>query len=286
MSDRQTQALEQVRGLIVQYKPELIASLPSHLQEKGQGWMSSALAAVRRDPNLLTAVMESPGTFINALSTAAQLGLMPGTPEYYLTPRKVKGKWEVLGISGYQGDIELMYRAGAVSSVIVETVHEHDSFEYVPGRHDKPIHVVDWFEDRGKVRLAYAYGIMKDGAVSRVVVVNQKRIDRAKEASPTAHSTYSPWNNDEDSMWLKTAAHDLKKWVPTSAEYIREQIRAAKEVSAEPPAPAPAATQPAAPATDEPKADKATGEIQDLGERDNEPAYPESWGGPDEEPAL
>lgn len=28
-------------------------------------------------------------------------------------------------------------------------------------------------------------------------------------------------------MWLKTAAHQLQKWVPTSAEYLTTQARAA-----------------------------------------------------------
>ena len=34
-------------------------------------------------------------------------------------------------------------------------------------------------------------------------------------------------------MVLKTAVHQLAKWVPTSAEYRREQLRAATEVARE-----------------------------------------------------
>ncbi len=34
-------------------------------------------------------------------------------------------------------------------------------------------------------------------------------------------------------MWLKSAVRQLGKWVPTSAEYRREQLRAAQEVAAE-----------------------------------------------------
>lgn len=228
-------AIEQARQTIGAYKGELVSSLPSHLQEKGIGWMSSALAALRRDDNLLRAANNDPGSLISALSQAAQLGLMPGTDEYYLTPRAGK----ILGIVGYTGEIELMYRAGAVSSVIVENVFENDKFSYVPGRDVKPLHEVDWFAaTRGKIKLSYAYAIMKDGAVSKVVIVNQTRIDRAKEASSTAGKSHSPWASDEAAMWLKTAAHDLAKWVPTSAEYIREQVRAVRDVATETPAPA------------------------------------------------
>lgn len=266
-------AIEQARQTIGQYKGELVASLPTHLQEKGVGWLSSALAALRRDENLLKAANQNPGSLISALSEAAQKGLMPGTAEYYLTPRFGKNP-AVVGITGFQGEVELMYRAGAVSSVIVENVFENDKFEYVPGEHDRPVHHIDWFGgNRGKLIGAYAYAIMKDGAVSKVVIVNQTRIDRAKEASSTADKSFSPWKSDEAAMWLKTAAHDLAKWVPTSAEYIREQVRAVRDVAAEPvpqqhqpqqqtpgtPASQPAATQPPT----EPPVD----EFADLGEQ-------------------
>lgn len=233
-----TEMVHFVQNTIKAYKGELVATLPSHLQDKGVGWLSSALAAIRRNDQLVQAAVSAPETLINALSEAAQKGLNPGTAEYYLTPRKNKGRNEILGITGYQGEVELMYRAGAVSSVIVETVHENDRFEYVPGRHDKPIHEIDWFKDRGGLKLAYAYAVMKDGATSKVVIVNEDRIRRAKSASQGADSKYSPWQNDTVAMWMKTAAHDLAKWVPTSAEYVREQLRAARDVAAEEPRPA------------------------------------------------
>lgn len=236
-------ALQGAKTLIFQNKREYAASLPTHLREKSDGWLAAAFAAVRRDPKLVEAAMESPHTLVNALSMAAQKGLTPGTEEFYLTPRKSKGRQEVLGVTGYQGEVELMYRAGAVSSVIVENVYSGDKFEYVPGKHDKPIHTVDWFGgDRGKLIGSYAYAIMKDGAVSRVVIVDQGRIQRAKDASMGSDSNYSPWVKHEAAMWLKTAAHDLSKWVPTSAEFLREteKIKAeAAQVETAPKAPAP-----------------------------------------------
>lgn len=266
-------AIEQARQTIGAYKGELVASLPTHLQEKGVGWLSAALAALRRDDNLLRAANQNPGSLITALSDAAQKGLTPGTKEFYLTPRFGKNP-AVVGITGYQGEIELMYRAGAVSSVIVENVFSGDKFEYVPGRHDRPVHEIDWFGgDRGKLIGAYAYAIMKDGAVSKVVVVNQTRIDRAKDASSTADKSFSPWHSDEAAMWLKTAAHDLAKWVPTSAEYIREQVRAIRDVANEPvkpasePRPEPVVSPRQHHPEPEPAANTVTGELVDEGER-------------------
>lgn len=217
--------------VVRQHKQELTSVLPSHLIEKGDGWINSAIAAVKSNPGLWQAANNDPGSLMNALSEAARLGLQPGTPEYYLTVRSGK----ILGVTGYQGEIELMYRAGAVSSVIVEPVFARDGFEYAPGIDPRPKHTIDWdSDDRGPIRLAYAYAVMKDGATSKVVVVNKTRVKRAKDASATAGKSHSPWTSDEVAMWMKTAAHDLKKWVPTSAEYIREQIRAVRDVASEP----------------------------------------------------
>ena len=92
---------------------------------------------------------------------------------------------------------------------------------------------------------------MKDGATSKVVVINKGHIKAAMEASKGSDKPYSPWQKHTEAMWLKTAAHRLAKWVPTSAEYIREQLRAVRDVSAEPVGtttlPTPASDAPPAP---------------------------------------
>lgn len=271
--NQQMNAIEVARQNIGAYKGELLAALPSHLQDKGVGWLTSSLSALRKNDFLLKCANQDPGSLIVALSQAAQLGLMPGTDEYYLTPKAGK----ILGIVGYQGEVELMYRAGAVSSVIVENVYENDKFEWNPGTMTKPLHQVDWFSgDRGKIIGSYAYAVMKDGAVSKVVIVNQERIERAKSASASASSgKNSPWTTDEAAMVLKTAAHDLAKWVPTSAEYIREQVRAVRDVANEPVKPAPEPVPVTSPRQHHPEqapvaeetADPITGELVDEGER-------------------
>jgi recombination protein RecT len=220
-------------GVIEQYRADLTVMLPEHI--KGDAWVRLAMGVFRRDKALADAATANPSSMMSALLDAARQGLEPGTPQYYLTTRKVKGRPEVQGMRGYQGEIELIYRAGAVSSVIVEVVREKDLFRYSPGRDERPIHEIDWdAEDRGALRLVYAYGIMKDGATSKVVVLNKQHIKAIRAQSQGADSAYSPWNKWEESMWLKSAAHQLQKWVPTSAEYIREQLRAQRDVAAEP----------------------------------------------------
>jgi recombination protein RecT len=218
-------------AMVELYRADLELVMPSHLQQRVGAWIRSTQGLLRRDPKLMEAAQNDVGQFIAVLMDAGRLGLEPGTEQYYLVPRWNKRKrcTEITGVRGYQGEIELMYRAGAISSVIVEVVYSNDKFQFQPGRDERPVHDIDWdAEDRGTLRLVYAYAVMKDGATSKVVVLNKGHIAKARAKSDSANGKYperSPWNTDEEAMWLKTGAHRLAKWVPTSAEYMREQLR-------------------------------------------------------------
>jgi recombination protein RecT len=259
------------QALIKQYSQDFSTVLPSHI--KPETWVRLAQGALRRGKKdadghteLEVAATNNPGVFLAALLDAARLGLEPGTEQYYLTPRKVKGRLEILGIVGYQGEIELIYRAGAVSSVIAEVVYGGDVFRYQPGRDEFPHHQPDWdADDRGKLRLVYAFARMRDGATSKVIVLNRRDIERIKKSSQGADSEFSPWVNHEAAMWLKSAVHQLAKWVPTSAEYRREQLRAVADAQAVAER-MPAAPLPTAPAT---PVDYIDGEV--VGEPGPEP---------------
>jgi hypothetical protein len=84
----------------------------------------------------------------------------------------------------------------------------------------------------------YAYAQLTTGAYSRVVILNRDDVLAARDAGGyKANDPFSPWNRLDSgkdhpefqgrSMWWKTGARRLEPWVPTSAEYRREQLRAA-----------------------------------------------------------
>lgn len=219
------------RAMVAQYRDSFAAVLPTHIT-RPETWIRVAQGALkkgRRQGNryeLEVAAANNPGVFLASLLDAARLGLEPGTEQYYLTARKVKGRLEILGIVGYQGLVELMYRAGGVSSVVAEVVYAADGFTFRPGLDEVPVHEIDWdAEDRGPLRLAYAYARMKDGSTSKVVVLNKAAITKIKAASTGADGQYSPWVKHEPAMWLKSAVRQLAKWVPTSAEYRDSVLR-------------------------------------------------------------
>lgn len=207
-------------GLVEQYRESFEAVLPAHVRP--DAWVRLVLGTLRQDAKLLEAAQSDTTSLLRALLHAARLGLEPGTDEYWLTPRKVQGRPTVLGIVGYQGLVKMIYNAGAVSSVVVEWVGANDGFEYVRGKHDRPIHTVDYDneEGRGEVRLAYAYAVMKDGATSKVVVLDKHDIARIRKSSAGSDRADSPWRQHVAAMWMKSAARQLSKWVPTSPDRL------------------------------------------------------------------
>ena len=227
--------------------------LPQHVDV--EAFLGTAAGALYGSADLMEAAQVSPDSLITALMRCAALGHQPGTDEFYLTPRKRKGRPEVLGIEGYRGIIERMYRSGAVASVVVREVCAADNFRYAEGADDKPFHSIggegrtgaDFFgangsRNRGEMVGVYAYAQLTTGAVSRVVILSRDDVLAARDAGGyRADDKFSPWNRMDGgkdhpeftgrSMWWKTAARRLEPWVPTSAEYRREQLRAASAAS-------------------------------------------------------
>lgn len=200
--------------------------LPSHVDARS--FVGLAKAHLRKDRKLAEAADADPAGYMIALSECARLGLVPGDTFHVVPFKKRGGGYDFTGIVDYTGEIELIYRAGAVSSVKAEIVYANDAFDFSPDM-DRPAHSPDWFGDRGDMIGVYAYAVMKDGATSRVVVMSRPEVEKVKAVSKTKDFDDSPWRVWEDRMWLKTAIHQLQKWVPSSAEYRREQLRAAVE---------------------------------------------------------
>ena len=203
--------------------------VPSHIDARA--FVALAVGYLNRNPKLAAAAARNPESFMAALSECARLGLVPGDT-FHCVPfeDRKNGTVEITGMIDYTGEIELIYRAGAVGSVKAENVYSRDAFRFTTDM-DRPEHAPDWFADRGDLIGAYAYAVMKDGATSKVIVYSKAEIDRVKAVSKTAGRSDSPWVLWYDRMTLKTVLHRLSKFVPTSAEYRREQLRAAAEIA-------------------------------------------------------
>lgn len=258
-----------------------------------EAFLGTAAGALYASETLMQYATTNPDSLMVALMKCATLGHMPGTDEYYLTPRKDHGRGKVLGIEGYRGVIERMYRSGAVSKVVVREVCENDRFRYVEGVDDKPVHSfggdggtgASFFKSapRGEMVGAYAYAELVTGAVSRVVILTRDDVFAARDSGGYSGpgDSFSPWNRLDGgkdhpelrgrSMWWKTAARRLEPWVPTSAEYRRESLRASASAAEHAIAGRQVPELPAAPEgvvdaeiVDDPAVDTATGEVRET----------------------
>jgi recombination protein RecT len=267
-------------AMVETYRDEYAALMPSHLNP--DQWVRMAVGAIRGDDNLVQAASNDIGVFLRELRTAARLGLEPGTEQFYLTPRKVKGRKVIKGIAvtrGYRTDLP----GRRCSAVIVESSVRRPVPSTCPAATSAPS-----TRSTGTARTvncgwwAYAYAVMKDGATSKVVVLNKGHIAKARAKSGNADKDSSVWNTDTEAMWLKTAAHRLTKWVPTSAEYMRERMRSQAQIDAEQrPAPTEIPAPPAGKAVDSPDGeheDEDDGETVEAEFVDDEPSagWPET----------
>ncbi|MGH3693263.1 MAG: recombinase RecT [Pseudonocardiaceae bacterium] len=212
------------------YRNDFATMLPSHLT--AAAWVRGAQGLLRKDAKLRAVANKNPGSFLAALLDCARWGLEPGLT-YHLVPFGS----EIVGIRDYKGIIELIYRAGAVSSVKAEIVYAKDHFDYDQESKGPPIHKPAesrdgrsaWFssrDERGEMVGAYSYAIMIDGSVSQVVIMADWEIAEHKAASKTAHLADSMWQKWPRSAWKKTVARELEKWVPSSPEWITHKVRA------------------------------------------------------------
>lgn len=232
------------KGVVKTYAASFGRVLPEHIKQ--DTFVALANAYLARDAELRAAAMESQETFIHALMDCATLGHRPGH-NYALTVRTInlKGggkKRVVLGIEEYTGKIERMYRAGRVKTVKAEVVRANDLYVFNRDEMDVPKHRFNGFAsfaDRGPMIGVYAYAVLSDGSTSRVVELNRDQVMASRELATMKTIWDHPIHGQD--QWLKTALHKLEKYVPTSPEYMAQQLAAqaarAQEMEHLPPAP-------------------------------------------------
>jgi recombination protein RecT len=228
------------KSIVKQYAGSFGRVLPEHLKQ--DTFVALANAYLARDGDLRQAAQESPETFIHALMDCATLGHRPGH-NYALTVRTLKGgKKVVLGIEEYTGKIERMYRAGRVRTVKAEVVRAKDEYRFDRDVMDVPVHrfiPFATFAERGPLIGVYAYAVLYDGSTSRVVELNKDQVMASRDLATMKTIWDDPIRGQD--MWLKTALHVLEKFVPTSPEYMAQQLVAqaarAEETQHLPPAP-------------------------------------------------
>lgn len=202
-----------------------------------------AMAALYKAPKTAAVALRNPESLLLALRECAGLGLLPGTDEYALTVRK----GAVVGIIQYQGEIKRMFNFGTVRSIHADVICPGETFR----KQDPwpPLHVVpDWnardtrvdiIDDPGAdepVRRpnllgVYAYAMLNDGQCSRVVHMGRAEVMRHRAMAGHFDIWDGPFGQ---SQWLKTAVHELEKWVPRASSFQRRDAAVQMELARRP----------------------------------------------------
>jgi recombination protein RecT len=201
-----------IRDMLTRASGNLRMALPKHMTPDRM--IRIALTACSKNPTLMEC---TPQSIALSLINASETGLEPNGYEAHLIPYKNKGIWEAQFMPDYKGLVQLAYRSGLVDSFDAAPVYEKDRFDYKMGTDPYIDHKPSDAPDRGALVAAWACAKIKGGGV-KFVVLNRADVQRRRSASKSAGSDYSPWNVHEAAMWTKSAAKELSKWIPRSAE--------------------------------------------------------------------
>jgi recombination protein RecT len=188
--DKEKEMPTTIIGWIQGYSKQIEKALPSVMTP--ERFMRIAMTAVTQNPDLGNC---TPGSFIGALLTAAQLGLEPNTPlgQAYLIPyynsknRTLDCQFQL----GYRGMIALAHRSGELQNVEAHIVYENDEFEYELGLNPKLRHKPA-MKNRGEIAWVYAvYRLTSGGFGFEVMSVEDVNKHRDK-FSKAAGKGFSP----------------------------------------------------------------------------------------------
>jgi len=205
-----------IQQLIEKSKNELGKALPNQMNP--ERLVRIALTCIRTTPQLGQC---TPASFLGSLFVIAQLGLEPVAGLSYLLPFKNRGVMEVQAVIGYKGYVNLFYRHESALSLDMQSVHEHDDFDYQYGTDSFIKHKPLMKGDRGKPIAYYAVAKMKGGAATFKVMSVDDIMEHGKKHCKSFNSEYSPWVKEFDAMAKKTVLIQLAKLLPLSIEMQR-----------------------------------------------------------------
>ena len=207
-------------GWIQGYEKQIAKALPSVMTP--ERFTRIAMTAVTQNPQLGQC---TPGSFIGALLTAAQLGLEPNTPlgQAYLIPfknGKNDGALECQFQLGYRGMIALAHRSGELQNIEAHIVYENDYFEYELGLDPKLVHRPA-MTNRGKIAWVYAVYRLVSGGFGFEVMSFEDVENHRKKFSKASQKGFSPWTTAWEEMAKKTVIKKALKYAPLQSDFTR-----------------------------------------------------------------
>lgn len=206
-------------GWIAGYEKQIAKALPSVMTP--ERFTRIAMTAVTQNPQLGQC---TPGSFIGALLTSAQLGLEPNTPlgQAYLIPyyNGKAGSLECQFQLGYRGMIALAHRSGELQNIEAHVVYENDFFEYELGLEPKLKHKPA-MSNRGEIAWVYAVYHLVSGGFGFEVMSYEDIENHRKKYSKASQKGFSPWSTTWEEMAKKTVIKKALKYAPLQSDFAR-----------------------------------------------------------------
>lgn len=204
-----------VRDLVEAQRPAIERQLAGVMNS--DAFVRSVLNEIGKSPALANA---DPATLLGGVMLAAQLRLEIGSGmgEFYLTPRKDKGRDICLPIIGYQGLVKLVLRSEQVVNVQTALVREGDDFTFGSDAERGIFHhwtPRDMDESRPWIG-ALATARMKDGGTTWAYLTREQ-----VEKRRPSYWQSTPWKTHEEEMARKTVVRALVKLLPKSTDLGR-----------------------------------------------------------------
>ena len=215
----------EIRDLIQtdQVQTQLMTALPRYYSV--EKFTSIVRTALNKNPKLAEC---DQGSFLVAMITAAQMGIMPDGRHGHLIPRwnSKTGQQECQFQADYKGKVHLIRRNANVADIYAEVVRENDVFKITAGLHRDIIHEPDYSQSRGALIGVYAVIQYKDTTCPPSwCYVSREEVESIRERSESwkAHKNKgfsTPWISDEGEMWKKTAINRIAKLADLDPETL------------------------------------------------------------------
>lgn len=228
--------LSPFRKMLATNQKKLANLLPDYMAP--ERYLSLAMLAIYRSPELQRACIEAPHTVVDAILRAAQLGFEIGgpVPAAHLVPffGKVPGTdrkaMQAVMIPDYRGLINLAVESGAILSADARIVYDGEPFKVQYGTEPKIVHEPDFGAiDAGNIVAAYFVARLPNGA-TQFEIMTHKEVMKIKARSKASGN--GPWVTDFGEMAKKTVTKRGLKYVPMNPNN-RESRRLALAIEAD-----------------------------------------------------
>lgn len=188
----------------------IAALLPAHVTP--EQFTRTAATALVKDSDLQFADRQS---LVLALTKCAGEGLLPDGREAVLVVRSNRVVY--MPMVEVDGVLKRARQSGQVANIVSKAVYAADQFDYWVDERGEHLKHRPAFEDRGELRLVYAFAKLTSGELV-VEVMGRAEVDKVRATVTSAGKSGGPWVKWYDRMALKTVLHRLARRLPCASE--------------------------------------------------------------------